>query len=137
MQDSGTSGEGGFNRRGALLTNIVFSAIASSTSNKAAQLKSSNNPTQALSQLSARKEKPASLPEEKRKSAQERERWSKAEARIEGVKVKDNEALPKKAVKQREKEMVKCKKRWNERKEQAAARMTFVRYKTASRRAMT
>ncbi|KAI6010310.1 hypothetical protein BKA83DRAFT_4404190 [Pisolithus microcarpus] len=76
VQDSGTSGEGGgSNRRGAPLTNVVFSAIASSTSNKAAQLKSSNNPTQALSQLSAREEKFASSPEEKHKSTQERERW--------------------------------------------------------------
>ena len=66
-------------------------------------LKSSNNPTQALLQLSSRKEKLAALPEAKRKTAEERERWAKAEARIEGVKVKDNEGLLKKAIKRKEK----------------------------------
>ncbi|KAI6163500.1 surfeit locus protein 6-domain-containing protein [Pisolithus thermaeus] len=110
VQDSGPSA-GVSNRHHAPLTNIAFSAIAGSTSKKVAQLKSSNNPTQALSQLSARKEKLASLPEEKRKSAQERERWSMAEARIEGVKVKDNEALLKKAVKRKEKVKVRSKKK--------------------------
>ncbi|KIK19750.1 hypothetical protein PISMIDRAFT_13477 [Pisolithus microcarpus 441] len=68
VQDSGTSA-GVSNRRDAPLSNIAFAAVAGSTSKKAAQLKSSNNPTQAVSQLSARQEKPASLSEEKRKSA--------------------------------------------------------------------
>ncbi|KAI6020281.1 hypothetical protein PISMIDRAFT_44120, partial [Pisolithus microcarpus 441] len=135
VQDSGTSG-GVSNRHDAPVTNIAFSAIAGSTSKKVAQLKSSNNPTQALSQLSARKEKLASLPEEKRKSAQERERWSKAEARIEGVKVKDNEALLKKAVKRKEKEKVKSKKKWVERKEQVAAQMAARQKKKADNIAM-
>ncbi|KAI6143693.1 surfeit locus protein 6-domain-containing protein [Pisolithus tinctorius] len=122
VNDSGFSA-GLSNSHDAPLTNIAFSAIAGSTSKKAAQLKSSNNPTHALSQLSARKEKLASLPEEKRKSAQEKERWSKAEARLEGVKVKDNEALLKKAVKRKEKEKVRSKKKWDERKEQVTAQM--------------
>lgn len=122
VNDSGFSA-GLSNSHDAPLTSIAFSAIAGSTSKKAAQLKSSNNPTHALSQLSARKEKLASLPEEKRKSAQEKERWSKAEARLEGVKVKDNEALLKKAVKRKEKEKVRSKKKWDERKEQVTAQM--------------
>ncbi|KAI5994159.1 surfeit locus protein 6-domain-containing protein [Pisolithus albus] len=135
VQDSGTS-SGASNLHDAPLTNIAFSAIAGSTSKKVAQLKSSNNPTQALSQLSARKEKLASLPEEKRKSAQERERWSKAEARIEGVKVKDNEALLKKAVKRKEKEKAKSKKKWDERKEQVTAQMAARQKKRADNIAM-
>ncbi|KAI6105323.1 surfeit locus protein 6-domain-containing protein [Pisolithus croceorrhizus] len=135
VQDSGPSA-GVSNRHHAPLTNIAFSAIAGSTSKKVAQLKSSNNPTQALSQLSARKEKLASLPEEKRKSAQERERWSMAEARIEGVKVKDNEALLKKAVKRKEKVKVRSKKKWDERKEQVTAQMAARQKKKADNIAM-
>ncbi|KAI6126565.1 surfeit locus protein 6-domain-containing protein [Pisolithus sp. B1] len=135
VQDSGPSA-GASNRHHAPLTNIAFSALAGSTTKKVAQLKSSNNPTQALSQLSARKEKLASLPEEKRKSAQERERWSKAEARIEGVKVKDNEALLKKAVKRKEKVKVRSKKKWDERKEQVTAQMAARQKKKADNIAM-
>lgn len=86
--------------------------VAGSTSKKAAQLKSSNNPTQALSQLSARKEKLVALPEEKRRAAEEKERWEKAAARVEGVKVKDDETLLKKAVKRKEKEKARSKKKW-------------------------
>ncbi|KAI6041609.1 surfeit locus protein 6-domain-containing protein [Pisolithus marmoratus] len=132
VQDSSTSA--GFSN--SPLTNIAFSAIAGSTSKNAAQLKSSNNPTQALSQLSARKEKLASLPEDKRKSAQEKERWSKAEARIEGVKVKDNEALLKKAIKRKEKEKVRSKKKWEERKEQVTAQMAARQQKRTDNIAM-
>ncbi|KAI6161893.1 surfeit locus protein 6-domain-containing protein [Pisolithus thermaeus] len=135
VQDSGPSA-GVSNRHHAPLTNIAFSALAGSTSKKVAQLKSSNNPTQALSQMSARKEKLASFPEEKRESAQERERWSKAEARIEGVKVQDNEALLKKAVKRKEKEKVIGKKKWDERKEQVAAQMAARQKKKADNIAM-
>lgn len=105
------------------LTNVTFSSISGSTSKKAVHLKSSNNPTQALSQLSSRKEKLAALPEEKRKTAEERERWAKAEARIEGVKVKDNEGLLKKAIKRKEKEKTRSKMKWDERKEQVTAQM--------------
>lgn len=94
------------------LTNVAFSSVSGSTSKKVINLKSSNNPTQALSQLSSRKEKLAALPEEKRKAAEERERWTKAEARIEGIKVKDNEALLKKAIKRKDKEKTRSKKKW-------------------------
>ena len=90
----------------------MFSSISGSTSKKVVHLKSSNNPTQALSQLSSRKEKLAALPEAKRKTAEERERWARAEARVEGVKVKDNEGLLKKAIKRKEKEKTRSKKTW-------------------------
>lgn len=94
------------------LTNVAFSALAGSTSKKAARLKTSSNPTQALAQLTARKEELAALPEEKRKTTEDRERWAKAEARIEGVKVKDNEGQLKKAIKRKDKEKVRSKKQW-------------------------
>jgi len=96
------------------LTNVAFSSIAeSSTPNhKGSQLKSSSNPAQALQQLTSRKEKLATLPGERRKQIEEREKWEKATARMDGVKVADNEARLKKAVKRNEKEKVKNKKAW-------------------------
>lgn len=75
-------------------------------------LTTTSNPSLALSQLTARKEKLAVMPEEKRKAVEEHEKWEKAEARMEGVKVKDDEARLKKAAKRKEKEKEKSQKRW-------------------------
>jgi len=75
-------------------------------------LKTTADPQQALRQLASRKEKLASMPEEKRKAIEEKERWSKAEARLEGVKVHDDEARLKKAAKRKEKVKVKSKAMW-------------------------
>ncbi|KAH9034709.1 surfeit locus protein 6-domain-containing protein [Lactarius pseudohatsudake] len=106
------------------LTNVQFSSIAdSSSSSRKSKLKTSSNPSQALQQLTSRKEKISALPEEKRKQIEEREKWEKAEARMEGVKVRDDEARLKKAAKRKEKEKAKGRKAWTERKEQLAANM--------------
>ncbi|KAK7683560.1 hypothetical protein QCA50_013397 [Cerrena zonata] len=104
-------------------TNIAFPLLANAAASNRKHLKTSTNPTQALSQLASRKEKLASLPEDRRKEKEEREKWEKAEARMEGVKVHDDEGRLKKAVKRKEKEKVKSKKAWDERKEQVATSM--------------
>ncbi|KAG1882293.1 surfeit locus protein 6-domain-containing protein [Suillus fuscotomentosus] len=118
------------------LTNVSFSVVAGSSSKKAASLKTSSNPNQALSQLAARKEKLDSMPEDKRKAIEDKSRWAKAEARVEGVKVKDDEGRLKKAVKRKEKEKVKSKKSWEERKDQLAASMAAKQKKRSDNIAM-
>ncbi|KAJ7442651.1 surfeit locus protein 6-domain-containing protein [Mycena latifolia] len=117
------------------VTNVAFSSLAGS-SKKSQHLKTNSNPTQALSQLAARKEKLAALPEEKRKSIEEKEKWDKAAARLEGVKVRDDEGRLKKAVKRKEKEKGKSKRDWDERKEQITASMAAKQKKRTDNIAM-
>jgi hypothetical protein len=94
------------------VTNVAFSALAGSPSKKAQLLKSSSNPAQALEQLATRKEKLAAMSEEKRRATEERDKWHKAEARLDGVKVKDDEGRLKKALKRKEKGKEKSIKVW-------------------------
>ena len=94
------------------LANVAFSTVSGSLNKKARFLTTSSNPSQALDQLSARKAKLAAMPEDKRKSIEERDKWNKAEARLEGVKIKDDEGRLKKAVKRKEKDRLKSKKAW-------------------------
>ncbi|KAJ7175993.1 surfeit locus protein 6-domain-containing protein [Mycena filopes] len=117
------------------ITNVAFSALAGS-SKKFASLKTTSNPTQALSQIASRKEKLAALPEEKRKSIEEKEKWDKATARLEGVKVRDDEGRLKKAVKRKEKEKGKSKREWDTRKEQITASMAAKQKKRTDNIAM-
>lgn len=66
----------------------------------------------ALKQLSARSERLAGLPEQQRKEAEAKLKWEKAEARLEGEKVKDDVAKLKKALKRKEKEKNKTREKW-------------------------
>ncbi|WWC92053.1 uncharacterized protein L201_007007 [Kwoniella dendrophila CBS 6074] len=74
------------------------------------------DPSQALAHLEKHKEHLESLPEEKRKEIQEREKWLKAEERASGVKITDSEQTLKKAVKRKEKAKSKSSQAWAERK---------------------
>ncbi|KAF9531203.1 surfeit locus protein 6-domain-containing protein [Crepidotus variabilis] len=108
------------------LTKVAYGTLAGSTSSSfKSKLKTPSDPTQALAVLSQRKDKLAALPDEKRKAIEEKEKWMKAEARLEGVKVRDDEGRLKKAAKKKEKEKKKSKEEWSvgKKKEQLTASM--------------
>ena len=92
---------------------VSYQAVSlPSTTKQKAPLKALSNPSQALAHLEKHNSKLASLPEEKRKEIEERERWAKAEERARGGKVADEEKTLKKAVKRLEKTKSKSGKEW-------------------------
>jgi hypothetical protein len=70
------------------------------------------NPAQALAQLAAKRARLDALPADRREAAEARDTWAKAEARMEGTKIRDDEGRLKKAAKRAEKEKVRSKKQW-------------------------
>ncbi|KAL1408780.1 hypothetical protein Q8F55_005593 [Vanrija albida] len=96
---------------------VTFPSVALPSAAKSrAPLKKLANAGQALAHLEKHQNKLASLPEEKRREAEERDRWAKAEERAAGGKVADDEKVLKKAVKREEKRKAKGGKEWVERK---------------------
>lgn len=74
------------------------------------------DPKSALAKVEAQKRRLAELDEDKRKDILEKETWLAARRKAEGEKVRDDEALLKKAVKRKEKAKQKSEKEWKERK---------------------
>jgi hypothetical protein len=93
---------------------LSFPAVSlpSSSSKPNAPLKNLSNPSQALAHLTKHNAQLASLPEDRRRVAEERERWAKAEERASGGKVADQEGVLRKAVKRAEKGKFKSGKEW-------------------------
>lgn len=85
---------------------------SSSKSQTKTKLKTSNNPRAALKQLEQREEERAALPKTERRAAEEREKWEKAELRLDGEKVRDDVGKLKKVLKKQEKEKSKMKEKW-------------------------
>ncbi|WWD20526.1 hypothetical protein CI109_105002 [Kwoniella shandongensis] len=99
--------------------NLSFPALSLPSKEKQRNksgFKQLSNPAQALAHLEKHNAKLASLPEEKRKEIEEKERWAKAEERAAGGKVADQEKVLKNAVKRKEKTKAKSSKEWSERK---------------------
>ncbi|KAL7422641.1 hypothetical protein Q5752_001932 [Cryptotrichosporon argae] len=101
---------------------LLFPSLAlpssSSRASSGGPLKKLSNPSQALAHLEKHNAKLAALPEDKRREAEERERWAKAEARAAGTKVADEERTLKKAVKREEKRKAKSGAAWADRKKE-------------------
>lgn len=123
---------------GENVTSVKYSALSNdkTQSKLSKKLQTSSDPKQALAQLAAREERLKNMPEEKRKMIEEKDKWSKAEARMEGIKVKDDATRLKKAVKRAEKEKVKSKKEWDERKRNVEAAMAAKQKKRSDNIAM-
>lgn len=95
---------------GPTFASVQFSSLSSAS--KPSKHKTSSDPKTAIKQLASRADKIASLPEERRKVVEEKQKWEKAEARLDGEKVRDDIAKLKKVVKRKDKEKAKRTEKW-------------------------
>ncbi|MCO5603755.1 hypothetical protein L7F22_057907 [Adiantum nelumboides] len=129
--NQGASSAGAAKQQG----DLAFSALDFGSLDKAKSRHAlPSDPKVALAMLEARKRKEEKRAEkaggdqdgDEAKERKERERWSKAEAAAQGVKIRDDEALLKKAAKKRDKVKDKSRKAWQDRekeqRDQQAAR---------------
>ncbi|ROT42753.1 SURF6-domain-containing protein [Sodiomyces alkalinus F11] len=79
--------------------------------------KGPSDPKTALSKLQNQKKRTAALDEVKQNDIAEKEAWLIARRRAEGERIRDDEALLKKAVKRKEKQKKKTEREWKERSE--------------------
>ncbi|CAK7899181.1 ribosomal RNA-processing protein 14 [[Candida] anglica] len=110
-----------------LFGNIVFndgSRVTSdlsrlrNTAEKRKQKGPANNDLKAhLLKLEAKKQRLADLTPEEQAKQKSKDQWQRALAQVEGVKVKDDEKLLKKAIKRKEKQKLKSEIEWRERKQ--------------------
>ncbi|KAK6457334.1 surfeit locus protein 6-domain-containing protein [Scheffersomyces xylosifermentans] len=113
--------------KSVLFGNIVFndgSRVTSdltklrSTQEKRKQKGPANNDLKAhLLKIEQKKRKLASLAPEDQEKQKEKDKWQRVMAQAEGVKVKDDEKLLKKALKRKEKQKLKSEIEWRERKQ--------------------
>eukprot|EP00041_Stephanoeca_diplocostata_P023640 m.586241 g.586241 ORF g.586241 m.586241 type:complete len:454 (+) comp22341_c0_seq5:226-1587(+) len=100
--------------------NIIFSKFELSTAERVGSKKKRgpSNPMQLLAKATSMKEKVEKIRQEnpeKAKNIEEKQKWTKALLKAEGVKVKDDEQLLKKTIKRKEQAKKKTKKEWSER----------------------
>lgn len=110
-----------------LFGNIVFndgSRVTSdltklrSTADKMKLKGPANNDLKAhLKKLEAKKERLAALSPEEQAKQKDKDQWTRALAQVEGIKIKDDEKLLKKALKRKEKQKLKSEIEWRERKQ--------------------
>ncbi|KAI5863844.1 SURF6-domain-containing protein [Durotheca rogersii] len=85
--------------------------------------KGPSDPKTALQKLENQKQRLQSMDEDKRKDVEDKELWLTARRRAEGEKIRDDEAMLKKAVKRKESAKKKSEKAWAARKEGVAKSM--------------
>ena len=82
--------------------------------------KGASDPKTALLKVQAQKQRLNDLDPEKRKDIAEKEQWLTARRRVEGEKIRDDEAILKKAIKRKDAQKRKSEKAWKERKQGVA-----------------
>lgn len=85
-----------------------------------AKKKGASDPKTALLKVQAQKQRLNELDDEKRKDIAEKEQWLTARRRVEGEKIRDDEATLKKAIKRKDTQKRKSEKAWKERKQGVA-----------------